>query len=147
MPLSNDGDQLYVCGDKRKVVFIRKSNPYQQYGTPCSEECHPNLAKKTNRPIVFRFKWTTQQPCKICWKWEAWEILIKISGLLNLILNQITITAEYLPGKLNVRADWHSHQSKDFSQFLAALFDEGYKHGNSYCTVISVYHEKVGGTP
>ena len=46
MPLWNDGDQLYGCGDKRKVVFIRKSIPYQQYGTPCSEECHPNLDKK-----------------------------------------------------------------------------------------------------
>ena len=34
-----------------------------------------------------------------------------------LILKQITITAEYLPGILNTRADWQSRHSKDFSEW------------------------------
>ena len=34
-----------------------------------------------------------------------------------LILKQITITAEYLPGILNIRADWWSRYSKDFSEW------------------------------
>ena len=34
-----------------------------------------------------------------------------------LILKQITITAEYLPGILNTRADWQSRHRKDFSKW------------------------------
>ena len=34
-----------------------------------------------------------------------------------LILKQITITAEYLPGILNTRAKWQSRHSKDFSEW------------------------------
>ena len=34
-----------------------------------------------------------------------------------LILKQITINAEYFPGILNIRADWQSRYSKDFSEW------------------------------
>ena len=34
-----------------------------------------------------------------------------------LILKQITITAEYLPGILNTRADWQSRHRRDFSEW------------------------------
>ena len=60
----------------------------------------------------------------------ALSYLLKMGGTTNktlvdlskdiwkyLILQQITITAEYVPGILNARADWQSRHSKDFSEW------------------------------
>lgn len=40
------------------------------------------------------------------------------SGQGNLRIHKIIIIAEYLPGKLNVRADWSSRNFQDFSEWL-----------------------------
>lgn len=40
------------------------------------------------------------------------------SGQGNLRIHKIIIIAEYLPGKLNVRANWSSRNFQDFSEWL-----------------------------
>ena len=87
--------QMYGCGDRRKTVSVRKITSNQQCGTP-------SIHKK--QTVGLHSIMTISK--------EIWSYLIS---------NQITITTEYLPEKLDVRPDLQPCHSKDSSEWMLKI--------------------------
>ena len=89
------------------MVSRREEIAYKYPRTSSGEECHLSFYKRENNAIHMQTDNTTALSYLLKMGGTTDKTLVDLSKDIwkYLILKQITITAEYLPGVLNTRAD------------------------------------------